>query len=177
MPTIPDPGFAGDDGSADPHVSAALADYASGGEYVAALAAIAGSRLVVPVVAVPAARRDGRRTTSSGAGTQVDERRQAHDRTSDLATVLIARPDGRRGMLAFTSTDALATWDRDARPVPVGARHAARAAVQEGAEALLVDVAGPVRFTITGDDLRGLAAGWRLARVGERSAWIRPGPE
>jgi hypothetical protein len=61
--------------------------------------------------------------------------------------------------------------------VPVSAATAALAAVQQEADALVVDLAGPVRFAVEGDDLRGLAAGWQLARVGDRSAWIRPASE
>ena len=42
--------------------------------------------------------------------------------------------------------------------MPVTARHAAQAAVQDQASALLVDVAGPVMFVVEGEDLRALAA-------------------
>ena len=93
-----------------------------------------------------------------------------------MAAVLLRRADGRRALLAFTSTAALTAWDPDARPVPVPARVAARSAVQEGAAALLVDVAGPVRLVVQGDDLAGLAAGWTLGRLGEQSVWVRTGP-
>jgi hypothetical protein len=49
--------------------------------------------------------------------------------------------------------------------------------VQDGAAALVVDVAGPVRFVVEGEDLERIAAGWSLARVGEQVAWIRPDGE
>jgi hypothetical protein len=61
--------------------------------------------------------------------------------------------------------------------VPVSAQVAARSALQDGAEALLVDVAGPVPLVVEGDDLEGLARGWTLARVGAGTAWIRPDAE
>lgn len=166
--SIPDPGFPGDDGSADPRLSERLAAYASGtGEYVEALGAVQGARLLVPVVAV-------------AAEIEVDEAGLTREKTSDMAAVLLERPDGRRGLLAFTSTASLAAWDPEARPVPVTAATAAQAALQEGADSLVVDVAGPVSLPITGEDLRGLAAGWRLSRLpglGGRTAWIRPAPE
>ncbi len=111
---------------------------------------------------------------------EVDADGLAHDKTSDMAAVLLTRPDGRRGMLAFTGTASLAAWNGEARPVPVSASTAARSALQEQAVALVVDVAGPVRFPIEGEDLRALAAGWQLTRVGERIrywAWIRPATE
>ncbi len=162
---ILDPGFAGDDGSADPALEAALAAYESGtGDRAGVLATLASARLVVPVVAVVGS-------------VEYDDAGLAHDKTSDMAAVLLTRPDGRRGLLAFTSTERLATWDSEARPVPVTASTAARAALQEQADALLLDVAGPVRYALEGEDLHAVAAGWRLARVGDRSAWIRPAPE
>ena len=49
--------------------------------------------------------------------------------------------------------------------MPVPAATAALSAVQDGADALLVDVAGPVRFVVEGEDLACLARGWRLVRL------------
>jgi hypothetical protein len=91
--------------------------------------------------------------------------------------VLVQGADGRLALLAFTGTDALAHWDPQARPVPVAAQVAAQSAIQDGAAALVVDLAGPVRFVVEGDDLRGLAEGWTLARIQGGAAWIRPDPE
>lgn len=162
---IPDPGFAGDDGAPDPALRSALAAHASGeGTYAAALAALQGSRVVVPVVAV-------------AGEVEVDEAGLAHDKSSDMAAVLIARPDGRRGLLAFSGVESLAAWDPAARPVPVTARTAAQAALQDGAVALVLDLSGPHRLVVEGDDLQGLAAGWELTSVQGRSAWIRPAAE
>jgi hypothetical protein len=160
--TIPDPGFAGDSGAAAPALAAALTAYAAGtGSHVDALAAVRGARLLVPVVAVLGE-------------SETDERGLAHDKTSDMATVLLQGADGRMALLAFTSTDALQAWDPEARPVPVTARTAARAALQDHAAAIVVDVAGPATFVVEGQDLEGLAQGWTLARVGGRSAWVSP---
>ena len=163
---IPDPGFAGDAGEADPRLARALAAYdGDRAAYVEVLAALQAARLLVPVVAVLGEAEIG----ADGL---------ARDKSSDMATVLVTRPDGRRGLLAFTSLAAMARWDAEARPVPVTAQLAARAAVQEGAEALVVDLAGPVRVAVEGEDLRAVAAGWRLARLGERrTGWIRPAGE
>ena len=163
------PGFPGDDGSADPAVTAALRSYAAGDlPYAAALAALIGSRLLVPVVAVLGE-------------VEVDEAGLAHDKTSDMATVLLRGADGRQALLAFTSMASMQAWQADARPVPVTARDAARAAVQDGAEAMVVDLAGPVQVVIEGPDLMAVAQGWQLARLGDdptgAAAWIRPGAE
>ena len=42
-----------------------------------------------------------------------------------------------------------------------------------GAAALLVDVAGPVRFVVEGDDLVALADGFTLTDLGGRHGWVR----
>ncbi|MGZ5399253.1 MAG: SseB family protein [Nocardioides sp.] len=171
--SIPDPGFRDDDGTAEPAVTAALSAYDSGsGAYVDALAALQVGRLLVPVVAV-----SGQGGGELEVDPEVDPAASSHEKTSDMAAVLLTRPDGRVGLLAFTSAAALAAWNSAARPVPVATPTAARAALQEQAGALVVDVAGPVRFAIEGDDLLRLAEGWRLMRVGERVAWIRPASE
>lgn len=162
---IPDPGFAGDDGAPDPALARVLADHgASRAAYVDVLMSLQDTRLLVPVVAVLGE-------------VEVDEHGLAHDKTSDMAAVLMTGADGRRALLAFTSTGSLIAWDPQARPVPVSAALAALSAVQEEAAALVVDVAGPVQVVVQGDDLRALAAGWRLTRAGERTAWIGPGTE
>jgi hypothetical protein len=106
---------------------------------------------------------------------EVDERGLAHDKTSDMATVLLQGADGRMALLAFSGMPALHAWDPEARPVPVTARTAAQAALQDGAAAIVVDVAGPATFVVEGQDLEGLAQGWTLARVGGRSAWVTSG--
>jgi hypothetical protein len=164
---IPDPGFAGDDGSAASEVTAALAAYdadpAAG--HHAALAALQDSRLLVPVVALLGE-------------VAYDEQGLAHDKTSDMAAVLITGRDGRKALLSFTSNEALKAWNPEARPVPVPARQAALAALQDEADALLLDVAGPVLFAVEGADLRALAEGLTLRRVADGWAWTRdlPGP-
>ena len=91
-----------------------------------------------------------------------------------MAAVLMTGRDGRTALLAFTGTRA---WTAgtvlrggEARPVPVPARQAAQAALQDQAAALLVDVAGPVLFVVEGEDLESLAAGHRLVRPRRRFA-------
>lgn len=59
---------------------------------------------------------------------------------------LLTGRDGRLALLAFTGTGPLAQWRADAR-----------AALAEGAVALLVDVAGPVQLAVEGPDLAALA--------------------
>src|SRR5688500_10428708 len=138
--------FPDDTGEQSATVGAALAAYAADpSAYPTALAALQSSRLLVPVVALLGE-------------VEYDERGLAHDKSSDMAAVLLTGADGRMALLAFTGTDALAAWNSEARPVAVPTAAAARAAVQERAAALVVDVAGPVRFVVEGEDLRALAA-------------------
>ncbi len=159
---IPDPGYAGDDGSAPAALADGLAAWAAGrASYAEALAVLAQSRLLVPVVAVLGE-------------VEYDERGLAHDKTSDMATVLLQGADGRLALLAFTSTASLVAWNPEGRPVPAATPLAARSALQDGAAALVVDVAGPVRFVVEGEDLERLAGGWTLVRVGDQVAWVRP---
>lgn len=146
MRNIPDPGFAGDTGRADPELAAALASYSANPDelHEQTLTRLRAARLLVPVLAV------------SGE-VEYDDRGLAHDKTSDMATVLMRGVDGRLALLAFTSTESLRAWNPDARPVAVTAGTAARAALQDDASALVVDVAGPVLFVVEEGDLRSLA--------------------
>jgi hypothetical protein len=151
-----------DSGEATPLLATALAGYAADeARYPDILAALGSARLLVPVVAVLGEVETG----PDGL---------ARDKSSDMATVLLRGADGRTALLAFSSTATLTAWKPEGRPVPVPARTAALSALQEGAEALLVDVAGPVPVAVEAEDLSALAAGWRLARVGERMGWVAP---
>ncbi|SDS12746.1 SseB protein N-terminal domain-containing protein [Nocardioides scoriae] len=158
MREIPDPGFAGDDGATDPEVTAALAAYDAApherDRALGVVAALQDSRVLVPVVAVLGE-------------VEVDEQGLAHDKSSDMAAVLMRGRDGRTALLAFTGTGPLQGWDPQARPVPVTLADAARSAVQDGAQALLVDVAGPVLYVVEADDLARLATGERLLRLAD----------
>lgn len=134
--------FRHDHGGADPRVTEALAAYQAGkGSEQAALTALAGARLLVPVVAVLA---DG----SAAEG----------DKNSEMVLPTLIGNDGRPAVLAFTGVESLARWRRDARPVPAEAARVWRAAVTDGC-AVVIDVAGPVPFAVEGARLAALAAG------------------
>ncbi len=165
---IAEPEFPDDDGAPSAPVTEALAafdaDPATG--RAPALAVLQDSRVLVPVVAALGE-------------VEHDEQGLAHDKSSDMAAVLITGRDGRTALLSFTSVAAMAAWDPRARPVAVSARQAARAALQDGADALVVDIAGPVLFAVDGADLRDLAAGLVLRPVTGPSGedgwgWTRP---
>ncbi len=163
MRSIPDPGFAGDDGSAAPEVVAALSAYDEDpdGRHLATLAVLQDSRVLVPVVAVLGE-------------VEHDEQGLAHDKTSDMAAVLLRGRDGRTALLGFTSQASLQAWDPAARPVPVTLADAARAARQDQAAALVLDVAGPVTCVVETEELDLLARGLRLRQVPDGWAWVQP---
>lgn len=146
LKNIPDPGFSDDDGTADPRLSAALRAYAGGAGEGEVLTALRGARLLVPVVALLGEVETG-----------TDGLRR--EKTSDMAVPTIEAADGRRALPAFTSTDALARWRPDARPVAVPLAQALQALAHEGADTLLVDMAGPVPYALSGPALRAVAEG------------------
>jgi type III secretion system (T3SS) SseB-like protein len=126
-----------DTGAPDPALAAALTAYAADpAREPEVLAALAEARLLVPVVA-----ELGESETGPDGLTR--------DKSADMAAVLMRGPDGRLALLAFTGLEAMQRWDPEARPVPVPARTAALAALQDGAQALLIDLAGPVRYLAT----------------------------
>jgi hypothetical protein len=134
---------AGDTGGADPAVTAALAAYAAGAATEhAVLTAVAASRLLVPVVAVLAeANADGT------------------EKETEMALPTLIGNDGRKAVIAFTGTDTVRRWRADARPVAVPAARLWPAVAAEQADAVVIDVAGPVPLVVEGARLRALASG------------------
>jgi hypothetical protein len=160
--------FRDDDGSADPQAAAALAAFGAGlGSEHAALTALASSRLLVPVVAVLAAaeapseaERPGCAEGHPGTG---PGRAGRGDHGSEMSLPTLTGRDGRPAIPVFTSLDALARWDRRARPVPTQAGLVWRAAV-DGSCAVVVDIAGPVPLAVEGARLAALAGGRPVPR-------------
>lgn len=109
------------------------------------VAALATARVMVAVVAVH--------------GDGAEQPSVTGDKQADMALVTITGPDGRRALPVFTSPVTLAAWDRSARPVPVGIGRAAHAALAEGCERLVLDVAGPTAFLVPRSALVALAQG------------------
>jgi hypothetical protein len=159
---IPDPGFSDDDGSADPRLSAALAAWAEDRAAVGpVLEALKGARLLVPVVAVLGEveedSQEGREARwKGGGGRRAGGLRR--EKTSDMAVPTL-KAGSRTALPAFTSTDSLARWDPEARPVAVPLHQALQAAAHEKADTVVLDLAGPVPFELTGSALLALAEG------------------
>ena len=122
-----------DRGEPDPAFTEAL----SSGDSDRVYAQLPVTRLLVPVVAVPAA---------DGAG------------EAEMAVATLVNADGQRALPVFTCIASLALWRRDARPVPMTGARVVAAAVQEGYDGVVIDVAGPVSFTVRSADLARLLA-------------------
>lgn len=151
--SIPTSEFTDDDGRADPAVVQALVDFHSGvGTRSQAANAIASGRLFVPVKAV----LDSTETTDDGHRVEKD---------SHMATVSVQIPDGRRGLLAFTSVAAMSSWDVDARPVAARAQMVAAAAIDEGADALIIDSGSDHMFVVDSALLESISAGETVGSV------------
>ena len=133
---------AGDTGEAGREVSQSLAAYAEGtGSEHAALTALAATRLLVPVVAL-----------------LVEANEDGTEKESEMALPTLIGNDGRKAIIAFTGTETLRRWKADARPVPVPAARVWTAAISE-ADAVVIDVAGPVPLVVEGARLHALANG------------------
>jgi SseB protein N-terminal domain len=180
--------FRDDHGSAEPRVAAALAAFGSGqGSEHAALTALASSRLLVPIVAVAAggegepqgaghAQPDGEPQGAGHAQPDGEPQGPGHPRPdgepqgpghprpdgsdsgAEMSLPTLVGRDGRRAIPAFTSSQALGMWRRQARPVPAFAAQVWRAAAEDAC-AVVVDVAGPVPMAIDGARLAALADG------------------
>jgi hypothetical protein len=169
--TAGDARYRDDHGDSDPAVAAALAACAAGtgGEH-AALVALVGSRLLVPVVAVLADELSGETAAAGGPGNppgQPASRAESvgprglpvqGEKASEVAIPMIIGSDGRPALPAFTCVDAVRRWRPAARPVPVPALGVWQSAVQESA-AVVIDIAGPVPLVIEGARLAAMAAG------------------
>ena len=152
---------AGDTGGADPAVAAALAAYAAGkAPERVALTAVAASRLLVPVVAVLAAGGDA--SVGDASAGDASAEKLGTEKETEMALPTLIGNDGRKAVIAFTGTDTVRRWRADARPVPVPAARLWPAAAAEQADAVVIDVAGPVPMVVEGARLRALANGTPL---------------
>ncbi|MFS0714451.1 SseB family protein [Microbacterium sp. 2P01SA-2] len=127
---------AGDDGSADPALLAALEAFRAGsGDAVAVVEAYRTARLLIPLV--PEKGDEGVGPT----GLRVDK-------TQELSIVTVAAPDGRRVLPVFTSVGALARWDAVARPVPADGVRTAMAAASDDTDLIVIDPGSETEFVL-----------------------------
>lgn len=152
--SLAQPAFPDDDGSLAPLLAAAFDQFDSTGDPTAVLGALCSVRVFVPVIALLG-------DTPSGG-----------DKEADMAAVFMNGADGRKALLAFSSLDTMAAWDPQARPVPLFAYDAARAALEEDASALLLDLGGSHFTVVETEDLAHLAAGDQLVQSAAGTAWV-----
>lgn len=139
--------FIGDDGGADAALTRALADRRAGvGDETRVISALAGARVFVPVLA------------EVSHSTLTDDGLVA-DKEADMALVTLSSRDGRRTQPVFASDTAVTAWHPRARPVAADARRVALAAVQDGAELLVLDPGSDAPFVVRRPAL------WAIARA------------
>jgi hypothetical protein len=146
---VPASDFANDDGSPDPYIRSVLRNYAQSATAESArnlLDALLDARLLVPIVAVLDSMEEG-----------VEKKDVEKD--SHMTSVEFHSADGRTALLAFSGSDSLEAWDESARPIPRIAYKVAQSAIEQGLDALIVDVGGPVPTAIDGTLLSLLAIG------------------
>ena len=81
------------------------------------------------------------------------------EKDSHMTSVEFHSADGRRALLAFSGSDSLEAWDESARPIPRVAFTVAQSVLEQGLDALIIDVGGPVPTAIDGTLLSLLAIG------------------
>jgi len=145
--------WAGDDGSADPNLVAAIQALRSGDAVAEdVLVAMRAARLLVPLLA---------NLGEAGEGAHG----QTVDKSADLSIVSISSPDGQVALPVFSSVAAMGRWNSTARPVPIEAPRVALAAASEGNGRIVLDPGSDTEFVVRRTAFRSLAEG---------SQWIHP---
>jgi len=142
------PAAAGDDGLADPGLAAALAAWAARPAprtRAGALAALAAARVFAAVTARSTAEH-----VDPGTGLRAES-------TAEMALVTLAGSTG-RGVPVFLDVPSVTAFADGARPVRLSGAEACRAALDDGAVALVVDPQG-AGLVLAGAELSELAAG------------------
>ncbi len=140
---------AGDDGSADPALLAALtAPRDSAARQIAVVDAYRSARLLIPLVAEKG---------DEGVGPHG----LAVDKTQELSIVTVAAPDGRRVLPVFSSVGAMQRWDAAARPVPADGVRTAVAAAAEDTDLIVIDPGSDSEFVIRRPAVWAIAQGQR----------------
>lgn len=135
-----------DRGDADPRLLAALALPALADRLEAVAAALADSRLIVPLFphAAPASLAEAAR--------------EERNHEEEAGTTVVSLDSRRRAMAVFSSVDALARAYPDARPAPIAT-----------VRACLVALAGPARLMIDGTLALPRPA---VAALAQRDSWL-----
>jgi hypothetical protein len=133
-----DPAGPEDLGEADPRLVTAL----ESGDVAAVRATLLEVRVLVPVVAIAGA--------AAGRG-------PGPDAGAEMAVPRLVNAEGRHALPVFSSYDTLRAWRPDGRPVPMPGAQAVAAAISEGYDAVVLDVAGPISCSM--EVIRDLGGG------------------
>ena len=139
-----------DDGGSDPFLMAALQTFSKLGASAASgvHAALLDARVFVPVVA-----------------TLLEADQLAGpDKSSQMELLTLRAGSGdevQEALLVFTTWEHMQTWRSDVRPVPLSAVDACGVAIERDYDAVIIDIAGPVRFIVDDSDLEALARGYQ----------------
>jgi SseB protein N-terminal domain len=137
--------FSNDDGSADPTLIAALAEFANDPKDPrGVIAALGKSRLLIPLLAD---------LGESGEGAHG----QTVDKSADLSIVTVQTPDGQTALPVFSSVEAMSRWNKTARPVPSDAVRVALAAASEGNTRVVLDPGSDTEFVLRRPAIKALA--------------------
>ncbi|MDI6022925.1 SseB family protein [Leucobacter sp. UT-8R-CII-1-4] len=98
--------------------------------HTAALLALGGSRVLIPLLA----EAGDLGLTPEG---------KVVEKTQELSIVTIGGPDGRKVLPVFSSVETMRAWNPEARPIPVPMPQAAVAAAQEQTDLIIVDPGTP----------------------------------
>ena len=135
-----------EDGRADPRLAAALREYdGSPASRATTLAALAGARVFVAITATSTAEH-----VDGGTGLRAES-------SAEMALVSMVATDGERAIPAFVDVAGPTGWRAGFRPVPVRGDELARAALDDGAAAVLVDPAGAA-FIVRRAELTAMAS-------------------
>lgn len=143
-----------DTGQADRRLADALIGYdGSIPTRADVLAGLAGARVFVAVTATSTS------TSASASEHTAPATGMRAESAAEMALVCIVASDGERAVPAFADVASLERWRPDVRPVPVAVAYLARAALDDGAAALVLD---PDRcaFVVRRGELEALADGY-----------------
>ena len=159
----PSAAYAGDRGEPDAGLRKLLASAGnSSDDYLRAVAGLCTARFLLPIVAVGDDSADG----------------PDPERHAEMRAPLLTTADGSTGLPVFTGLDALTAWKPDARPVPCRLDEVASTAIEAGAVAVLVDLAGPSPLIIEDGLVAELAAARRLVELdGGGWGWLFSPPD
>jgi hypothetical protein len=137
-----------DDGGADLRLARALTAYdGAPAARAEVLAALAAARVFVAITAT---------ATAEEVATTTGLRAES---SAEMALVSVVASDGDRAVPAFADTGSLRRWRLDIRPVPVATSYLARAALDDGAVAVILEPADAA-IVIGRGELEALAAGY-----------------